>query len=456
MNTRDKATMLVDLLERNGAEAWFVGGCVRDTILGREPHDFDIVTRSPPEEVEKILRPHVDAFTEVGKSFGIVVAVVRGEPFEIATTRIDVGGSDGRHPDRVELGPEIQDDLSRRDFTMNAIAMKNDGRLIDPFDGKRAIELGAIHFVGSPADRIREDRLRILRAIRFQSQLGFVIGEADFEAICADPSLEGVSQERITAEFLKILSGDSAPVALDSLRRSGVLWEIIPELRDLLQPHDSPWHLEADGTGNTIWAHVNLVFEHACNETKDMDPDRRLRIRLGALMHDVAKPAVREERGDHSRFLHHDVVGAKMTQEILTRIRCPTSLVNPVVELVRMHMNCHDIQKMKKVHKIRRLLGRPDIDDILLVGECDTMATVNAEFVLEQDRTMEFVELWRSEFPVMLPKPLVNGDDLVKAGAKPGPGFKLGLDEAFDQQLNGVTDKGRLVRLAKNRAEAAV
>ena len=446
-----KAERIIRALQSSGHRAFFVGGCVRDLHMGRTPKDWDIVTSASPDEIRSSLDRIADNFVDVGLSFGIVVAVIEGEPFEVATMRRDVGGTDGRHPDSIEPVRDIDVDLGRRDFNMNAVAFDPvRGIPVDPFCGLLDIWDGVIDFVGDPAERIREDRLRVLRAIRFVSQLGFEIDPDSLNAIMNDHDLTGVSQERVTAELTKILIGDSAPEALRIMRETGILWDVIPELRDLLQPHDNPWHNEADETGNSIWAHVALVFESACALTADDGDDRRLRIRLAALMHDVGKPSCRGPKDGHSNFHEHDRVGARMTREILTRMRFPNDVRDSVVELVRMHMTHHDIQKMRRVHKARRLLGRPDIDDILTMGEADTMGTVHLESTFREDRTMESVRAWRDRFPVMLPDPIVTGDVLIAAGGKPGPKFKDALSRTFDQQLNGVTDAGRLTRFALN------
>ena len=449
MKFNRKAERIIRELDKNRVRSYFVGGCVRDNLMGRIPKDFDIVACATPDEVKAILERIADHFLEVGAAFGIVIAVVEGEPFEIASARRDIGGTDGRHPDSVENVREIEIDLARRDFTMNAIAWDPiRGTMIDPFCGGLDIHDRVIDFVGDAAERIREDKLRILRAIRFQSQLGFGISEEALIAINADHDLTGVSQERITAELAKTLTGDHAVEALRTMRKTGILWDIIPELVDLLQAHDSPWHLEFDDTGNSIWAHVNSVFAHACDLTKDEDCDRKLKIRLAALLHDIGKPSCRGPKDGHSNFHGHDHVGAKMAREVLVRMKFTNDVRDTVTELVRMHMMHHDIQKVKKVHKARKLLGRRDIDDILLLGEADTRATINGPGLEKQDRTMEAVVEWRKRFPVMLPDPIVTGDDLILEGAKPGPDFKVALERAFDQQLNGVIDKRRLVKFA--------
>jgi putative nucleotidyltransferase with HDIG domain len=240
------------------------------------------------------------------------------------------------------------------------------------------------------------------------------------------------------------------------MRKTGILWSLIPELEDTLQPHDSPWHLEADDTGNSIWAHINLVFENAVIETKDFDDVRKMRIRIAALFHDIAKPDCRGKKDGHSNFHHHDIVGAKMTEEILKRMKFPVRDIESISNMVRKHMHVHEIHRMKKIHKIRRLLGREDIDDLLVLGTCDTNATMNSEDVFMENKTIPAVEFWRDKFPVMMPERIIGGDDLLAEGFKGGENFKEALETAYDEQLNGVTDRNRLLKTAVRVLERKV
>jgi poly(A) polymerase len=430
-----------------------VGGCVRDHLMGREPHDFDLVTKARASEVKVALRGKVESFVEVGEAFGIVVCVFGGETYEIASTREDIGIGDGRHPNHVNLGVCIERDLERRDFTMNAMAMDVDGRIIDPLGGAEDIKNKVIRFVGDPEERIREDHLRVLRAIRFQSQLGFEIETESLRAIEADHSLDGVSQERITAELTKLILGSNAPLAIDTLRTAGILFEVIPELERLLEPHDSPFHLESDDTGNSIYAHVRLVFEHACGETEGFDSDRKLRLRLASLFHDIAKPQTREPKNGHSRYLGHDRKGAALTREIMVRMRFPNDLIKKVTDIVHLHMMVHDLGKMVRINKIRRFLGRENIDDLLLMGEVDTLGTSNEMGLTIYNRTAEIVEEHRRRFPVMLPERLVTGADLIEAGLEPGPSFAVALEDAYDLQLCGCENKAKCLKHAISRVK---
>lgn len=444
MNEKQTALRVLNDLETAGFKAFLVGGCVRDQLIGRNPKDFDVCTSATPDQIENVFQNFQTL--EVGKKFGIVTVVIDHEPIEIATFRADVfETSDGRHPSEVTRVQTIEEDLARRDFTMNAMAMSENGDVVDPFGGLNDVRNRVIRFVGDPSTRLNEDSLRALRAVRFQSQLGFDVEDGSLRALNG-VDLNGVSQERITQELTKILTGDFVVKAMRTLKDTGLLWKMVPELERLLEPHDSPWHLEADETGNSIWAHVIRVLEGTVNETSESSSHERLVVRLSGLFHDIGKPVVREPKGDHSRFLGHDVTGAKMTKEILTRMRFPSDVIAEVSELVRMHMNMHDIGAIKKVTAARKLLGRKDIENLLKLARSDDAATVNdIEVAGGHIDLMSAVGAWRDRFPVMLPKPILTGLDLIEAGAKPSKEFGKVLEEAFNDQLNGVEDKHKLL-----------
>jgi putative nucleotidyltransferase with HDIG domain len=438
----DKALKIIDTLNHEGHQAFFVGGCVRDFLMGRQPHDFDIVTSAKPEEVEKLFQKCLG----VGRQFGITVVMQDGEPFEVATFREDLG-SDGRHPDEVRFVTDIVEDLKRRDFTMNAIAMDADNNIIDPCGGFDDIKNKVIRFVGIPADRLAEDSLRALRAIRFQGQLGFKIESKSLEALGQMKNLDGVSPERVSQELTKLMIGDFAIEAVHTLRDTGIMGIIIPETLNLFEPHNSPWHIESDETGNTIWAHVMGVIENACEETVNLANDRKLVIRLAALLHDIGKPASREPRGDHDRFLKHDQIGALMTGNILRNLRFTSEVVSRVTKLVFDHMHAHDFPKIKDVSKKRIFMGRNDIDDLLILAICDSRATINnndIEGALKggsESDLLNAVSNFDKVFFRKLPERIVSGIDLISSGFKPCEHFKKALDVAFRAQLRGNGNK---------------
>jgi len=434
----------------HGFQAYIVGGAVRDIILGVQPKDYDIVTSATPDQIKEVFSDF--SITEVGKAFGIVVVHKDGESFEVATFRRDGTSSDSRRPDTISYVKTIEEDLARRDFTCNAIAMDITGKLIDPHDGKRDIQQRVIRFIGDPMQRILEDRLRILRAFSFASRLQFKIYDQTYKAICkavGDPTLalRGVSQERITAELQKAITGKDAFTAIRQMAECGLLFLIIPELAEMQSAHSSPYHQETlEPWGNTIFAHTMLVLEHICHE-ESANTDTLLVLRLAALFHDIGKPECRKDKGDHDSFVGHDVVGAEMTKKIMTKMKFRHTIINRVINLVRYHMDMHDLIKTCKVTFIRKLLGRGDIEELLALALADEAATINN---IREFKLIDMVNKYRQKYPVMLPPPLVTGKDLIKAGYQPGKAMGIMLAEAYNEQLRNekITKQGLIQKFS--------
>ena len=477
MDKIDKAKSICKKLQNHGFVAGFVGGAVRDTFLGKEPHDYDIVTSAKPEQIKELFKNDNDLKAiEVGETFGIVSMWSKkcGCAFEVATFRTDGVYTDGRRPDSVEFTDDVVVDLSRRDFTVNAMFLDPvSGELIDPFDGRKDIENKKIRFVGDAYYRIDEDRLRILRAYRFCAKLGFELSTEADRDICnlmvmngVEP-LRGVSQERIVDEFEKILltGHDCVSKALAPMARNGLLWLVIPELKAQLRDHDSKWHIETfEDFGTAIISHTFRVVQNAGLTILGHDllhPDQlmaredKLRLMWAALLHDVGKPNVAAPNKSGRTCYHkHELVGSEMALEILTRMRLPNKRVAAVASLVRWHMSIHDLPSMKNVASIRKLLGRDDIWLLLNLGFADTAATENEESDLSSRGKdgvkilKDVVKRWVENFPEMLPQPIVTGDDLIAAGLKPSPSFKKALEIAYDEQLRGTINKVKLLNHA--------
>jgi putative nucleotidyltransferase with HDIG domain len=455
MNNKERATKLCAILQSQGYQSFFVGGAVRDFYLNKEPKDYDIATDATPEVIQEIFENLGYQTLKIGAAFGIISVIVDGEPFEIATFRTDQG-TDGRHPENVNFISDIEIDLSRRDLTINAMAYDPIADvLVDPFGGLADIQCKIIRFVGNPVDRIREDYLRILRVFRFASVLSFDIHNDTLQAIYTEAKISdiflGVSEERIAVEFQKIICGDGAVEVLDLLIDNKILFRIIPELFDQLQPHNSPrWHNETwEELGTAILAHTMNVFSKAVERTKDNPFISTLIIRLGALLHDIGKPSCRENRGDHDRYLHHDIVGAELAKKRLETLRFKNDYIKPIIEIVRYHMNCHDLVAMKDVAKMRRFVGKEYFDYILEVAKCDTLGTINEQSP-EPDYTdlLNKVNTIKTNYPDLLPTQILNGKDLIEAGLKPCETFKDCIEKAYDQQLRGVQDKNKLLSFA--------
>lgn len=256
--------------------------------------------------------------------------------------------------------------------------------------------------------------------------------------------LSNLSQERITAEFKKIVAGKNAVSVIELMAKTGYLWEIVPELKDLLQPHNSPFHTETrEGFENSIFAHTLIVFEQSVKRGNG------LLVRLAALFHDIGKPAARENKGDHDRFVGHDMVGADMVRTIMKRMRFTNEETSFVVALVDNHMKVHNLPKMKRVASIRKFLAQPLFLEMVELGICDTLGTKNAGSP-EPDLTtlLNAVAKLTKKYGRVLPEPLVNGRDLLNAGMKPGPNFKVVLERCFDHQLGNNVSKESLMKMA--------
>jgi putative nucleotidyltransferase with HDIG domain len=446
---KQNANLICKWLHENNFSAYIVGGAVRDRIRCMQPKDYDIATNASPDQVKRIFNafPSVD----VGEAFGITIIIADGVPFEIAQFRRDIGIGDSRHPSKIETTDDILIDLSRRDFTCNAIAFDPINKIfIDPFFGKEDIIQKIIRLVGNPSQRIEEDNLRILRAFRFAATLGFTIEKKSLEAIIdffkKGGSFNNISQERITSEFNRLLIGKNAFEVIKLLFETKIIYSIIPELKELDTPHNSFFHTEImEPFGNTILAHTLFVLKFACERSN------KLEIRLAALLHDIGKNRCRENRGDHDRFLGHDLESAKMTENILKRMKNSSDIVVNTASLVKHHMALHDITKMKKVHKIRLLLGRKNIDDLLILGIADTLGTAGNNRVPNYEaakQLQEIINKYKNQFPEMLPQQIITGNDLIEAGQHPGKEFSGALQVAYNLQLNGELNKRKLLNQA--------
>lgn len=330
INIPSDANEIIHTLQNHGHSAYVVGGCVRDSILGRIPHDWDICTSATPNEMLEIFKDK--RVIETGLQHGTITVVVNGEPYEVTTYRIDGAYSDNRRPDSVTFTDNLVEDLRRRDFTINAMAYNDTEGLIDPFNGLEDIKWQKIQCVGSVKDRFSEDALRILRAIRFASQLDFTImPSTDWEIHQQYKNLENISIERINSEFCKIASSDSFCVQL--LLYKDVFSLFIPELKDMIDfPQNNPYH-DYDVFGHTIHA-----IEHC--ESKD------LTIRLAVFFHDFGKPHSYQDGEDGIRhFKGHGKVSAEITDNIMKRLRFDNETRNNVVELVYYHDATFEVGK---------------------------------------------------------------------------------------------------------------
>ena len=440
INIPADANELIHTLQNNGHSAYIVGGCVRDSILGRTPHDYDICTSATPSEMLEIFKDK--KIIETGLQHGTVTVVVNGEPYEITTYRIDGIYSDGRRPDNVTFTDKLVEDLRRRDFTINAMAYNDEEGLIDPFNGMEDIKYKKISCVGRAEDRFGEDALRILRAIRFAAQLEFTIMPGtDWEIHKQYKNLENISIERINSEFCKIASSDDFCVEL--LLYKDVFSLFIPELKDMFDfPQNNPWH---------IWD----VFGHTIHAVEYCDSDD-LVVRLAVFFHDFGKPHSYQDGEDGIRhFKGHGKVSADMTDSIMKRLRFDNETRNNVVELVSYHDATFEVGK-KYVKRWLNKIGEKQFRRLLQVKKADNKAQ-NLE--LSSDRIKELSEIEALIDEVLqedecfsLKDLAVNGNDLIGVGYKAGKELGNTLNKLLQLVIDGdcPNEKEKLLQEAES------
>jgi poly(A) polymerase len=416
----ETARRIAARLRESGHVAYFAGGCVRDLVRGLAPKDFDIATDAPPEVVQKIF-PQTYA---VGAKFGVVVVVENGTNFEVATFRSDDAYVDGRRPVAVRFSSP-EEDAKRRDFTINGMFFDPAKNEVTDFVGGRAdIDAKVVRAIGDPAQRFSEDRLRMLRAVRFAALLDFRIDHQTWDALVANaPSINQISAERIREELVQIFLAPQRVRGWDLLDSSGLMRAILPEveaMKGCLQPEQ--FHPEGD------------VFQHTRLMLSLLPENVSVPLVLSVVFHDVAKPltATVDQTG-RIRFNEHDRIGAEMTQAIMERLRFSRAEIDAAVEMVRQHMVFKDVPKMR-VAKLKRFMARPTFGDELELHRVDCQSSHrvldNYEFLLRK----------REEFAnePIIPPPLVRGDDLIALGLKPGPKFGEILEAVETRQLEGT------------------
>ena len=400
------AARILRVLEDHGYEAFVVGGCVRDSLLGRNPNDWDITTSALPLQVKALFRRTIDT----GLKHGTVTVLMDGEPFEVTTYRVDGEYLDGRHPSEVTFTASLQEDLQRRDFTINAMAYSEKKGLQDLFGGLPDLEKGLIRAVGDPAKRFGEDALRIMRAVRFAAQLGYEVEEDTVQAMKElAPTLSKISAERIAAELEKLLVSPH-PEKLKMAYECGITAVILPEFDRCMETAQNNPH------------HKYSVGEHTIVSIGNARPDRILRYTM--LMHDMGKPSCKttDEQGiDH--FYGHQEVSAQMANDILRRLKSDNETRRSVSRLVRYHdLTCG--LTGKSVRKAISLIGEDLFPLYLEVKDADTRAQSDFRFQEKMDYLEEVRLLYRKileEGDCLSLKDLaVNGKDLIAAGMKPG------------------------------------
>ncbi|MFL6588826.1 MAG: CCA tRNA nucleotidyltransferase [Chthoniobacterales bacterium] len=413
------ARQIVHKLRAAGHVAYYAGGCVRDLLSQNAPKDIDIATDARPEGVQKLF-PRTYA---VGAHFGVIVVLENEFQFEVATFRSDGAYLDGRRPVEVHFAT-AEEDAARRDFTINGMFFDPEKNEVIDFVGGRAdLESKLIRAIGDPAQRFAEDRLRMLRALRFATVLGFEIDGATWEAVVTSSgSIIEISAERIREELVRIFLSPNRVRGWDLLDASGLLRAILPELEPMKGCEQPPqFHPEGD-----VFKHTRIMLEL-------LPPVVSLPLVLSVVFHDIGKPptATVDEDG-RIRFNGHDRIGAEMTGQIMERLRFSRAEIDATVEAVRQHMVFKDVPNMR-VAKLKRFMARPTFEDELELHRVDC---ASSHGMLDN---YDFLRQKKDEFAnePIIPPPLVRGDDLIAMGMKPGPHFGEILEAVETRQLEG-------------------
>lgn len=434
MQIPEKVRYILDQLKRKQYEGYAVGGCVRDSILGRVPGDWDITTSAKPDEVKKIFRKTVDT----GIAHGTVTVIIGGEGFEVTTYRVDGTYEDHRHPDKVEFTPNLEEDLKRRDFTINAMAYSPDQGIVDLFDGMGDIRRKCIKCVGNPVERFSEDALRMLRGVRFAGQLGFDIEEDTLRAIGElSPTIENVSAERIRVELTKLLLSKE-PEKLILAQKTGLCDVFLPEFSEMLQTEqNNPNHCYDVGT-HSLYAvrHIQQIY----NRMMDMEQNDKFLSPYGkeyseekvntilvfsALLHDVGKPdCYTEDQEGIGHFYGHDARGSEMAHAILRRLKFDNDTVNMVTRIIRFHERRYEGSR-KALRKLVSKAGADIMPYLFMVQEADILSQSDygreAKLQrLEEARGM-YRDIMRAGEAVSIKELAVTGRDIISLGIEPGP-----------------------------------
>lgn len=403
------------VLQSNNFESFIVGGSVRDMLLGRAPTDWDIATSATPAQIQALFPDSV-----YENSFGTVGVKTRSEDarvavVEVTTFRKEDVYTDSRHPDNVSFTDSIEEDLARRDFTVNAIALSSLGNYIDPFKGQEDLSNKIIRAVGNPTTRFQEDALRLMRAVRFAAQLGFSIEKETMIAIkaCA-PLLKNIAQERIRDEFKKMLmaSGDGPAWGVCELERLGLLEYIIPELREGLGVSQNKHHIYS------VWEHNIKALDYSAKNNYSFD------VRFASLLHDVGKPRTKRGEGENATFYSHEIVGGKMAKKILERMKFSSETQERVTHLVRQHLFYYNVGEVTEagVRRFIRRAGEEYIDDLLKIREADRIGSGVPKAVPYKTRHLQFMIDKVKQDPIAPKMLALNGTELMELlHLSPGP-----------------------------------
>jgi poly(A) polymerase len=421
---RENAVSIVKRLREEGHEAYLAGGSVRDALLGKSPQDYDIATSAKPETVQKLFPKTI----AVGAEFGVILVLQEGDSFEVATFRYDGPYLDGRRPSEVRFAG-MQEDILRRDFTINGMMYDPlEDRVIDLVGGQEDLSRRLIRAIGDPRARFREDRLRMIRAVRFAASLGFTIEADTFNAIRDEAAaITQVSWERIGEEVTRILTEGGARRGFEVLDECGLLIAILPEVAQMKGVDQTPdYHPEGD-----VFAHTLLILEQISNLKSQISET----FAYGCLLHDVGKPVCIEKRDERITFYGHTEKGAEMAVEILKRLKRSRAVWEQVAYLVKNHLRHTQAPKMR-VSTLKRFLGEEGIEELIELTRLDALASSGdlQYYAFCRKKLEEF------KHEEIHPEPLLGGKDLISLGFAPGPLFHEILEQLNEAQLEGALE----------------
>ncbi len=408
---------ILNKLDKKGFDAYAVGGCVRDLLLKQEPNDWDITTKAKPEEIQKIFP---DNFYE--NKFGTVTVKAKSKKenlkeIEITTYRTEQSYTDKRHPDKISFTFNVEEDLSRRDFTINALALNKKGELLDLFDGQKDLDNKIIKAVGNAKERFNEDALRMIRAIRLAIILGFKIEPKTLKAIQEDAGLiQFIAKERIRDELVKMIMSDNPGQAISLLKETNLLKYIIPELEKGINVDQNLHHIY------TVYEHSILSLKFAAKK------NYKLEVRLAALLHDIAKPQVKEGEGPNATFYNHDHLGSKFTVNILDRLKFSKKIIEKVALLVRNHMFVYGVDEVTEtgVRRLLRRVGPENMPDLINLRVSDRLGSGCPKGMPYKLRHLQYIIEKVSKDPISARMLKLDGNNLIEI-LKIEPSPKLGL-----------------------------
>ncbi|NQV00893.1 MAG: HD domain-containing protein [Parcubacteria group bacterium] len=449
---------ILNKLEKQNSEAYAVGGCVRDLLLSKEPKDWDITTKAKPEQIQEIFSRRkvgtptgnvgADSNTIYKNQFGTVSVKTKSDDpslkiVEITTFRIEQKYTDKRHPDKIGFTSNLKKDLSRRDFTINALALNKKGEIIDLFEGQKDLEDRIIRAVGKPENRFNEDALRMLRAVRLAIELDFQIEGKTSKAIQKNAKwLQVIAKERIRDELIKMIMSDNSDQAIELLKQTNLLGYIIPELEKGIGISQNHHHIY------TIYQHSILSLKFAAKRKYNLE------VRLSALFHDIAKPQTKRGQGLNATFYNHDQLGARIAIKILQRLKFPKKTIEKIALLIRNHMFVYGVDEVTEtgVRRLLRRVGLENIKDLINLRVCDRLGSGCPKAVPYKLRHLEYIIEKVSKDPISAKMLKINGNDLMKIlKIKPGPRLGLIIEALLAETLEnpGLNTKQKLSQRAE-------